>query len=109
VESAILDIAPETPGEELRFDSALRAVHIHESARAFRTIVIVVVFAMTAVRIGLATSIGLPKGLVDPVVLYTICLLASWLAFSFEWSTRLDRENRLQNYARYLLSHRAST
>ncbi len=109
MKTAILDVAPETPGEELRYESALRAVHVHERAKSFRTVAIVVVFAITTARICLAPSLGLPKGLVDTQVVNGICLLASLFTFSLEWSTRLQRQDRLQAYARYLISHRQLT
>src|SRR5260221_10950986 len=106
MEPTILEFAPQTPGEELRFESALRAVHNHESAKVFRTIVVVVAFAVATARISLVTSIGWPLDVLDTPAIYAICLFASLLAFSREWSTRLQCEDRTQAYAHYLLAHR---
>lgn len=61
MKTAILDVAPETPGEELRYESALRAVHVHERAKSFRTVAIVVVFAITTARICLAHPLACRK------------------------------------------------
>ena len=108
METAILNVIPETPGEELRLESAHRAIQIHQRARMIRSIVVVIVFGITAARISLATTIGLPKAMVDTPVLYGICIFASLLSFSLEWSTRLQRQDRLEAYARYLISHQQS-
>jgi hypothetical protein len=106
METAILDVVPETPGEELRFESAQRAVHIHRQARKIRMVVLVIVAVITAARIGLATSVGLNIGIEDAPVMYGVCLLATLLSISHEWSTRLLQEDRLEAYAQYLTSHR---
>ena len=106
MESAMLDVVPETPGEALRFESAQRAVHIHEIARLLRMIAMVAIFTIAAARISLATSIGPPLGVIDAPVVYGICLFASLMTFSHERSTRLHREDRVQAYAEYLTSHR---
>jgi hypothetical protein len=98
----MVDFAPETPGEELRFETVERAARAYERAKSLRMVVVFTTFAVSIARVAwpaLFPRVGdAPTS--APAVL-GICLFASFFVVSLEWSTRINWQSCLEGYEAY--------
>ena len=98
----MLDFGPETPAEELRFQTVERAARAYERAKSLRMVVVFATFVVSIARVAwpaLFPRMGdAPTS--APAVL-GICLFASFFAVSLEWSTRIDCQSCWEGYEAY--------
>ena len=100
--SDMLDFSPQTPAEELRFQTVERAARVYERAKSLRMVVVFTTFAVSIARMAwpaLFPRVGdAPTS--APAVL-GICLFASFFAVSLEWSTRMNYQSCMEGYEAY--------
>jgi hypothetical protein len=95
----MLDFGPETPKEELSFQTVQRAARVYERAKSFRMVVVFATFAVSIARVTwpmLFPQVG-NAPISAPAVL-GICLFASFFALCLEWSSRMDCQSCLEGY-----------
>ncbi len=105
----MLNFGPETPGEELRFQTVERAAHAYERAKCLRMIVVCTTFAVSIA--GVVWPALFPRmgdALTSTPAVLGICFFASFFAVSLEWSTRMNCRSCSEGYEAYRQSRSAA-
>ena len=103
----VLQIPPKSSHDELRFESAQRAAHLYERAKAVRKIVIVAAVALLLIIAAASTIAGPQSDAVLNLPAATFfCLVGLLFTFAYVSSSRVHRDACCDTYAKYVGSQR---
>jgi hypothetical protein len=105
--SDVLRTRPNSPAEELRFESAEHAERMFERSKLVSKIVVAVALALVLIRLALPTFfVPLGESLSSLTSIVGIAVFAVFLALASYWSSRVHRDESCDRYARYIRSKR---
>lgn len=109
VASDVLNHGPETPAEELRFETAQHAARVYERAKLFRIVVVFAAFAVSVARVVFPMLFPLVGNApISAPALVGISRFASFYAISLELSARVQCQDCLKQYEASLRATRRS-